>query len=135
MSNGGRVKLSAWMFLIGCSTMYKIIPEVFQAICDCLQKNYVKFPQTEEEWLEIADGFLKEFDLPHCVGSVDSKKCTVNNPPNSGVRFKNYKKASSIGLLATCDAYRRFTWAAIVLIGTNLNNFFIQDLSMIHRYF
>lgn len=105
--------MSAWFFLIGRSTMYKIIPEVCQAIADSLEENYIKFPSTDEEWLDIADGFLREFDMPHCLGPVDSKQVKLENPPNSGVRFKNYKKTSSMGLLGICDAYRRFIWVSI----------------------
>ena len=107
--NGRKPKKSAWLFLIGQSTMYKIIHEVCRVILDCLEEEFVSFPQNEEDWLNIAYEFLNQFHFPHCLGPVDSKDFGIYAPPNSGVRFKGRKKKNSVRLMATCDAYRRFT--------------------------
>ena len=105
--------MTGWFFLIGQSTAYKIIHEVTRAIVNNMQEEYVKFPETEQEWLQIADGFLSKYHLCNCVGPVDSKQCLLFSPPNSGVKFKNRNNDPAITLMATCDAYRRFTWASI----------------------
>ena len=98
--------------------MYKIIHEVCRAICDCLQDNYINFPQNERDWLTISDGYLREFNFPHCLGLMDIKQFVIDNPPHSGIRFKNRKKKSSMALLGICDAYRRFNWVSIGSYGS-----------------
>lgn len=92
--------------------MYKLIPEVCQAIYDALNARYLSFPQ-RDNWLTIADGFLNKYSFPNCLGCVDGKHFRIKAPANSGSWFFNYKKFNSIVLMAACDAYRRFTWINI----------------------
>ena len=102
--------------------MYKIIHEVCRAICDCLQDNYINFPQNERDWLTISDGYLREFNSPHSLGSVDIRQFVIDNPLHSGVRLKNRKKKSSMASLGISDAYRRFNRVSIGSYGSKYDS-------------
>lgn len=92
--------------------MYKIIPEVCQAIYDSLKNIYLVFP-SNDEWIDIVDNFYDRFSFPNCLGALDGKHFRIKSPAHSGSLFFNYKKFYSIVLQATCDAYGRFTWACV----------------------
>ncbi|XP_003426307.1 uncharacterized protein LOC100678940 [Nasonia vitripennis] len=106
LAHGGCAKNDAWLFLIGRSTIYAIIPEVCRILNSVLIPKYVKFP-TKKEWLQIADGFESHWNFPNYIGALDGKHFRIVKPKNSGVKFRNYKKYD---LLATCDATLRITW-------------------------
>ena len=36
-----------------------------------LSKSYLKFPTTEQEWKQISDEFMEQWDLPHVLGALD----------------------------------------------------------------
>ncbi|KAJ8681377.1 hypothetical protein QAD02_017164 [Eretmocerus hayati] len=109
---------AAWSFYIGRSTMYKLIPEVCNAIHLGLKDHYLKFPSTNEEWLEISNGFLYIFDFPNCIGALDGKHFRIKRPPHSGSWFWNFKKFYSIVLMAVCDARRVFKRVSIGNFGS-----------------
>lgn len=60
-------------------------------------------PNTEEEWKTIEAGFNTKWNFPTCYGSIDGKHVEIRAPSNSGSEFFNYKKTSSIILLAIVD--------------------------------
>jgi hypothetical protein len=49
------------------------------------------FPKSEQEWLDIAQGFQDNWNFPHCLGALDGKHVSIQKPPNSGSIFFNYK--------------------------------------------
>ena len=93
--------------------MYKIIPEVCIALYQALVHDFMKFPTTNEEWLQIANGFNTIWNFPNCIGALDGKHFRIKAPPNSGSSFFSYKKMHSIVLMAACDAFQRFIWVNI----------------------
>lgn len=97
--------------------MYKLIPEVCQAIYDALHETYLPFPK-RADWLSIADGINNQFSFPNCLGCIDGKHVRIKAPVHSGSWFFNYKKFNSIVLMAACDAHRRFTWINVGDSGT-----------------
>ena len=70
--------------------------------------KYMKFPDSEEEWLTIAEDFNDLWDFPHCVGAMDGKHVVMRAPYNSGSIYFNYKGAFSIVLMAVADARYKF---------------------------
>lgn len=110
--HGNSVQKTAWLFLIGRSTMYKIIPEVCNALCIVLQEKYVTFPSAEDI-TTIAQMFWRLWQVPNCFGAIDGKHIRMKAPVNSGSYFFNYKKHFSIVLMGLCDAFCRFLWVNI----------------------
>lgn len=45
---------------------------------------------TEENWLNIADGFESRANFPHCIGAIDGKHIRVTQPKESGSLYFNY---------------------------------------------
>lgn len=96
-------------FRIGVSTSYKIILEVCVAIWDCLSPIYLT-TKDAFEWQIVARGFERKWNFPNCLRAIDGKEVRIKKSAHSGSLFYNYKKFYSFKLLATCDAFFRFTW-------------------------
>lgn len=71
---------------------------------------HVKVPNTEREWLEVADSIHNRWNFPNCIGAVDGKHVVMNAPPKSGSIYYNYKGTHSIVLMGICDANYRFLY-------------------------
>lgn len=75
-----------------------------------------QFPNSEEEWLEIASDFEVKWQFPHCLGAIDGKHVRIIPPPGSGSFYFNYKNTHSIVLMAIAKANCEFIYCDI---GTN----------------
>ncbi|XP_011871767.1 PREDICTED: uncharacterized protein LOC105564172 [Vollenhovia emeryi] len=58
-----------YLFKISKQLISQIVPEVCQAIIDCLI-SYEKMPLTPDEWKKIAKEFEETWNFPHCIGAV-----------------------------------------------------------------
>ncbi|CAH1961295.1 unnamed protein product [Acanthoscelides obtectus] len=85
-----------------------IIPETCEAIYKVLRHDYFKFPQTEDEWKNIAKHFENRWNFLHCLGAIDGKHIDIISPSGSGSYFYNYKGRHSMILLAIVDARYQF---------------------------
>ena len=74
-------------------------------------------PDTEDEWLQIAQDFQHKWQFPNCLGAVDGKHINIVPPPNSGSTYYNYKGNNSIVLLAVVDANYAFTYVDVGVNG------------------
>ncbi|KAJ8682336.1 hypothetical protein QAD02_018128 [Eretmocerus hayati] len=110
---GAKVSTQSSFFLIGLSTMQELMTKVPFIIYKRLPPIYFKMPQTEDEWIEIANKYYKLFEYPHCCGALDGKHFKIKRPPNSGSKYCDRKDFYSIVLIAMCDARRRFTYASV----------------------
>ncbi|XP_045762735.1 uncharacterized protein LOC123865626 [Maniola jurtina] len=72
-----------YLFRVSKQSISRIVPEVCDALCDAL-KDWVKVPDSEEEWLQIAHDFENKWDFPHAVGALDGKHVVLQAPINSG---------------------------------------------------
>lgn len=73
----------------------------------------LQIPQTEEEWLCIADGYQTKANFPNCIGALDGKHVAILPPPNSGSTYFNYKHHFSLILLALVDVNCRFIYVDV----------------------
>uniref|UniRef100_A0A6P7H144 Protein ANTAGONIST OF LIKE HETEROCHROMATIN PROTEIN 1-like n=1 Tax=Diabrotica virgifera virgifera TaxID=50390 RepID=A0A6P7H144_DIAVI len=108
LASGDSMVSISYSFLIGTSTVIHIIRETCKVMWDCLNEEVLLKP-TPEVWLQIDNGFLDKWHLPHCVGAIDGKHI-IQAPPKlvqliTIIRNHYY----SIVLLAVCDAYYKFT--------------------------
>lgn len=68
LATGASFRHLAFSFRMGVSTVRKIVVETCKALWDALHDVYVRVPQTEAEWVAIAEEFEQKWDLPHCLG-------------------------------------------------------------------
>lgn len=102
--------------LISPQALGEIIPETCHAITTVLRKEYMRFPGSEFDWMQIAETFSTKWNFPQCLGAVDGKHIRIVCPPNSGSYYFNYKGYFSIVLMAIVNADYEFT---LVDVGTN----------------
>ncbi|KAM0734073.1 Protein ALP1-like [Formica fusca] len=113
LAHGDSAATTAGHLRVEKSTVYSIIPEVCKAIWDVLQPLYLRCPNEENEWLQIANEFNSLWNFPNCIGAIDGKHIRIKAPPKSGSASYNYKGSFSFMLMAICDARYRFTWLDI----------------------
>ena len=110
----------AQSFRISPTSVGRIIDETCAVIWDVLlHHEFIKPPQTEEEWREIAHSFEEKWNFHHCIGALDGKHINMQAPANSGSLFFNYKKFFSIVLMAICNANYEFILLDIGDTGRN----------------
>jgi len=68
----------------------------------------LKVPQTEEEWINIANQFEAKWNFGNCIGAIDGKHVIMQAPARSGSCYFNYKKTHSIVLLAVVNSNYEF---------------------------
>ncbi|XP_072387073.1 uncharacterized protein [Diabrotica undecimpunctata] len=83
------------------------LPEVLDAIYEGLQ-DYIKVPESKEDWKKIQDEFYKRWNFPYACGALDGKHVLIRNPPHGASDYYNYKGTYSVVLLAVVDATYRF---------------------------
>ena len=103
-------------FRIGQSTISGIIKETVHAIHTVLKKDYLRFPDSIEEWMAVAHDINERWNFANCLGAMDGKHFVLEQPINSGSMFRNYKGDYSVVLLAIVDAQLRFIF---IDVGTN----------------
>ena len=87
------------------TSVSRIIQGTTDAPWDVLVDNgFLKVPQSEEEWLAIANQFEAEWNFGNCLGAIDAKHVVMQAPARSGSYYFNYKKTHSIVLIAVVNS-------------------------------
>ncbi|XP_013875762.1 uncharacterized protein LOC106525917 isoform X2 [Austrofundulus limnaeus] len=102
-----------FQFRVGKSTISKIVRETCEALYEAFAEDYLKTPNTEEEWLEIAQDFHQMWQFPNCLGALDGKHINILPPAHSGSTFRNYKGQFSVLMMALVDAKYQFLYVSV----------------------
>lgn len=102
-----------YQFRVGRSTISKIVIETCEALYQTLAEDYLKTPNSEKEWLEIAQDFYRKWQFPHCLGALDGKHINILPPAHSGSIFRNYKGRFSVLMMALVDAKYQFRYVSV----------------------
>ena len=113
LATGNTYSDLAFQFRMHQSTISGIIPEVCQAIYQCLKSEYLRVPNTKEEWKVIAEKTVERWQFPNCFGAADGKHIPILHPKNSGSDYYNYKGFFSIVLLAIVDYDYKFLFVDV----------------------
>ncbi|XP_030760537.1 protein ALP1-like [Sitophilus oryzae] len=103
LATGDSYQSLMYLFKVSKQLISLIVPEVCDALIECLQEN-VKLPTTAEEWQGIATDFYRQWNFPNCLGSMDGKHVMLQAPFGSGTEYFNYKGFFSIVLFGVVDA-------------------------------
>lgn len=95
------------------ASVCKIIKETCQSIIDNLSKTFIKTPDTEQDWREIARKFGINRQFKQCTGCLDSKHVRICKPNLGCSKYFNYKRYHSIHLFALVDSEYNFMYVRI----------------------
>ncbi|XP_037810112.1 putative nuclease HARBI1 isoform X2 [Lucilia sericata] len=115
LASGNNFQDLKFLTAIAPQTISEIVIETCEAIISEL-KDYIKLPQTPNEWKKEASDFYHLWNFPNCIGAIDGKHVNIRQPPGSGSFYFNYKKSFSIILMAVVNANYEFL---MVDVGTN----------------
>ena len=102
-----------FQFRISKAAISIFVPEVCLAIYIALKDVYLRFPQTEEEWIEVSKNIYNYWQFPNSLGAMDGKHIAIFNPPSAGSTFYNYKGFYSVVLLALVKQYYQFLYVDV----------------------
>ncbi|XP_022162249.1 uncharacterized protein LOC111028028 [Myzus persicae] len=102
LASGDSFASLQYLYRVSKCTISKFLPEVCDSIYSVLE-NYIKVPNTQEEWDDIKKGFSNRWNFPGCGGALDGKHVVLRAPFHSGSNFYNYKGSFSIILFALVD--------------------------------
>ncbi|KAK7925261.1 hypothetical protein WMY93_007571 [Mugilogobius chulae] len=106
-----------FQFRIGASTVSLIVHETCIAIHQSLKDEYLQTPNTEEEWKKISSEFFEKWQFPNCLGAIDGKHISIQQPANTGSMYHNYKGNDSIQMMAVVDASYKFRYVSVGVQG------------------
>lgn len=89
---------------ISKSSSHRIIHRVTAAIAS-LSRNFIQFPNTEEEIRKTQLSFYNIARFPKAVGALDCTHIRIRSPGRENAEyFRNRKGYMSINVQAICDA-------------------------------
>ncbi|XP_016656399.1 protein ANTAGONIST OF LIKE HETEROCHROMATIN PROTEIN 1-like [Acyrthosiphon pisum] len=118
LASGDSMSSIMYAFRIGESTVSIIVRECCLAIWKVL-KIKVLFTPSTQGWIQIANEFHNNWNMPNCIGAMDGKHVVHQAFANTGSVYYNYKGSHSIVLLAVCDADYNYLLVDIGAPGRN----------------
>ena len=79
----------------------------------------LKTPTTTEEWEEISIKFMQRWNFPNGIREIDGKHIVKQQPKDSGLQYRNYKRTDSIILLGMIGPEYEFLYADVGINGRN----------------
>ena len=116
LATGETFKSLEYNFRISRTTISYIVFECCSVLFKTLAPEFLKTPDSEEEWSLIAQNFSQHWNFPNGIGAIDGKRIIIQQPMNAGSHYFDYKDHHSIILLAVFGPNYECLWADI---GTN----------------
>ena len=113
MATGESFRSLMYQFRIHRSTIEQFIEPVCAAIYKVMAPDYMKVPNSENEWLDIIEKTKERWQFPNCFAAADGKHIGILCPQRSGSEYYNYKGFFSIVLLAFVDYDYKFLIAEV----------------------
>jgi hypothetical protein len=113
LATGNSSKSISYSFRVSYNAACEFFIDVCQAIIDEYVQEVLCCPTTAEGWREIAEGYWKRWNFPHCIGAIDGKHVAIRKPKKSGSIYHNYKGFFSIVLLAVVDSDYKFMYVDV----------------------
>ena len=92
--------------LAGC----KFVTTVCRAILAEFKDEYLRCPDSLDEWKRVEEKFRTKWNVPHAIVALDGKHISMKKPKKSGSDGYNYKDFFSLVLLALVNAEYKFLW-------------------------
>lgn len=73
----------------------------------------VQIPSLTNEWIAVAEDFMRMWNMPNCLGAIDGKLVHIQRPVKCGGQYFNYKRSFSVNMMAVVDAKYRFLYVAV----------------------
>ena len=96
LATGESFQSLSFQFRTGRTTIGEIVMQVCTAMLNTLKGKYLKTPNREEKWREIAELFLCRWNIPNNIGAIDGKCIVIQKSAFSGSHYHNYKSNESI---------------------------------------
>lgn len=107
LATGESYRSLTFEYRISLSYFSILVPVVLKAICQRLQKKAIPEP-TEIMLMKSEEGFLRTWNYPNCVGTLDGKHACIICPKKSASLYFNYKQYFSIVVFALVDSNYKF---------------------------
>ena len=91
LATGESYESLMYQFRVHSCTIAKFIPVVCSKIYETFKGQFLRLPNTTEEWGIIEHETRRLWQFPNCIGATDGKHVAILHPSNSGSEFCNYK--------------------------------------------
>lgn len=113
LATGESYESLMYQYRVHKSTISKFIPKVCYEIYRILKDEYMRMPESREEWEKYATETERRWQFPNCIAAADGKHIAIINPAEGGSEFFNYKNFFSIVLLAIVDYDYKFVFVDV----------------------
>ena len=134
LASGAMQESLSFSYRISRASVCGIVYEVCLVLWDVLQEDYMRCPNTNDQWMRIAEQFESDWNMPHCVGAIDGKHIAMDCPRGTGSNYHCYKGYFSTVLLAVCDANYCFSLLDIGNYGSNNDAGILANSKMGKRF-
>ena len=116
LATGETFQSLSLQFRISKAAISYIIMEVCPAIFTNMMGQFLRTPETADEWKELGRKCEIRWQFPHCIGAIDGKHLVLQPPSGAGSKLYNYKKTHSVVLMAVVGPDYEYIYADV---GTN----------------
>lgn len=89
----------------------QMLAKIIVETCDCIieaLKDYIKCPQTEEEWMRVSTTFERTTRFPSCLGAACARHIELRKASKADSDYLNERRRPSVLLTAVVDSNYEF---------------------------